>query len=52
MRVIDLDTGETVQAANDKELFEAVRGKVSEEAMSDDEIRSLIEAKAYDATDS
>jgi hypothetical protein len=52
MRVIDLDTGETVQAANDEELFVAVRGKVPEEAMSDDEIRGLIQAKAYDATDS
>jgi hypothetical protein len=52
MRVIDLPTGETVQAANDDELFQAVRGKVSEETMSDDEIRGLIETKAYDATDS
>jgi hypothetical protein len=52
MRVIDLDTGETVQAANDDELFEAVRGKIGDEAMSDEEIRRLIESKAYDATDS
>jgi hypothetical protein len=52
MRVLDLHTGETVQAANDEELFQAVRGKVPEESMSDEEIRSLIEAKAYDATDS
>lgn len=50
--MIDLDTGETVQAATDDELFAAVRGKVSEETMSDDEIRRLIESKAYEASDS
>ena len=52
MRVIDLDTGETVQAATDDELFAAVRGKLPEETTSDEEIRRLIEAKAYEATDS
>jgi hypothetical protein len=52
MRVIDLDTGDTVQAANDDDLFNVVRQQISEDEMSDDEVRRLIEEKAYSATDS
>jgi hypothetical protein len=51
MRVIDLE-GETLQAANDDDLFKAVRGHVPEEQMSDDELRTLIAEKAYSASDS
>jgi hypothetical protein len=52
MRVIDLDTGETVQAANDEELFEAVRERVPAEQLPDEDVRRLIDEKAYSATDS
>ena len=52
MRVIDLDSGDTVSAANDDELFAAVRATVSEEEVSDDQIRALIAERAYDAMDS
>jgi hypothetical protein len=52
MQVIDLDTGETVQAANDEDLFRSVRERISAEEMSDDEIRRLIAERAYSATDS
>jgi hypothetical protein len=52
MRVIDLESGETLQAANDDDLFKAVRGHVSEDELSDDEIRALIADKAYSASDS
>jgi hypothetical protein len=52
MRVIDLDTGDTVSAANDEELFAAVRAAVSDLEVSDDQLRALIAERAYDATDS
>jgi hypothetical protein len=52
MRVIDMDTGDTLQAANDDDLFRVVREQISEDDMSDDEIRRLIEERAYSATDS
>ena len=52
MRVIDLDTGDTVQAANDDDLFRVVRERLPEDEMSDDEIRRLIDERAYSATDS
>jgi hypothetical protein len=52
MRVIDLDSGETLSAANDEELFNAVRGAVPAEQMSDDEVRQLIADRAYEASDS
>ncbi len=52
MRVIDLDTGDTLQAANDDDLFKAVRERIPEEEMSDEEIRALIAGRAYSATDS
>ena len=52
MRVIDLGSGETLQAANDEDLFKTVRAHLPEEELSDDEIRQLIADKAYDASDS
>ena len=56
MRVIDLDHGVTLQAANDDDLFKAVRGHYQEtgtpEPPSDDDIREMIAAQAYEATDS
>jgi hypothetical protein len=50
--VIDLEGGDTVSAANDDELFAAVRATVPEGEMSDDQLRELIAERAYDASDS
>jgi hypothetical protein len=54
MRVIDLDSGDTLQAANDADLATAVRGYYAErgEPLSDEEAANLVSARAYDATDS
>jgi predicted small metal-binding protein len=56
MRVIDCDCGKTLQAANDEDLAEAVRKHVAEDhpdmEMSDDDVRQLVGAQAYDASDS
>ena len=56
MRVIDCDCGETLQAANDDDLVQATRRHVdeahSEMNLSDDQVRELVESKAYDASDS
>jgi hypothetical protein len=56
MRVIDLDHGVTLQAANDDDLAKAVRAHYEsarpDEQPSDDEIRQLIADQAYEATDS
>ncbi|MFL5826544.1 MAG: DUF1059 domain-containing protein [Thermoleophilaceae bacterium] len=56
MRVIECDCGATLHAANDDELFDAVRRHVDEdhpdEDLSDDQIRQKIAAQAYDASDS
>lgn len=56
MRVIDLECGHTMQAANDEDLFETVREHVDEEHadfdLSDEEIREQIAKQAYEATDS
>ena len=52
MRVIDLESGQTLQAANDDDLFKAVRAQIPEEELSDDEVRALIADKAYSASDS
>jgi predicted small metal-binding protein len=56
MRVIDCDCGETLQAANDDDLFQATRRHVDEAHsdldMSDDQVRELISSKAYEASDS
>lgn len=54
MRVIDLDTGDTLQAANDTDLTAAVHGYYAErgEPASDDEAAQLVADRAYEATDS
>src|SRR4051812_27550143 len=54
MRVIDLDTGDTLQAANDDDLRKAVAGFYADrnEPMSEDDVAQLIDRRAYDATDS
>jgi hypothetical protein len=54
MRVIDLDTGDTLQAANDVDLTTAVRGYYAErgEPLSEEEADRLVSRRAYDATDS
>jgi hypothetical protein len=52
MQVIDLDTGETVQAANEQDLLRALRDRIAPEEMSDDELRALISERSYFATDS
>ena len=56
MRVIDCDCGKTLQAANDEDLADAVRGHVAEDhpdmEMSDDQVGELVSARAYDAGDS
>ena len=51
---IDLDTGDTLQAANDDDLRKSVVGFYEErnEAMSEDDVAQLVERRAYDATDS
>jgi hypothetical protein len=51
MRVIDLHTGDTVQAANDEDLYKLVRERIPEEELSDEEVRRLIEERAYSAMD-
>ena len=56
MRVIDCDCGETLQAANDDDLFRAARRHVDEAhpdlGMDDDQVRKLVADKAYEASDS
>ena len=54
MRVIDLDTGDTLQAANDDDLRKAVAGFYEDrnEPMNEDDVARLVERRAYDATDS
>jgi hypothetical protein len=56
MKVIDLDSGVTLQAANDDDLAKAVRQHFEAnrpgDQLSDDEIRDLIADQAYEATDS
>jgi hypothetical protein len=54
MRVIDLDTGDTLQAANDEELARSVSHFYEErgEGMHDEEATRLVAERAYDASDS
>ncbi len=56
MRVIDCDCGVTLQAANDEELAESVREHVESDhpdmQLGDDDIRGMVEEKAYSAMDS
>ena len=48
--------GETLSAANDDELVEAVRQHMddrhSDEGLDDAQVRKLVDEQAYDATDS
>ena len=54
MRVIDLDTGDTLQAANDDDLKKAVAAFYADrnEPMSEDDVAQLVDRRAYDASDS
>jgi len=56
MRVIDCECGTTLQAANDDDLAGAVREHVAKEhpdmELSDDQVREMVAAQAYDAQDS
>ncbi len=55
MRVIDCDCGKTLQAANDDDLADAVRGHIAEDhpdmELSDDQVKELVAERAYDALD-
>jgi hypothetical protein len=54
MRVIDLDTGDTLQAANDDDLLEAVKAfhEYIGQEIADEEAARLVAERAYDASDS
>jgi hypothetical protein len=56
MRMLDCDCGQTLQAANDDELFQVAREHVDQDhpdmELSDDDVRGLIAQKAYEASDS
>jgi hypothetical protein len=56
MRVIDCDCGTTLQAANDDDLTGQVRQHVDEHhaemELTDEQVRELVSARAYEATDS
>jgi hypothetical protein len=56
MRVIDCDCGQTLQAANDDDLFKQTRAHVDEEhpdtEMTDEQVRELVSSRAYEASDS
>ena len=47
-----MESGDTLSAANDDELFDLVRASVPEGEQSDDDLRALIAARAYTASDS
>jgi len=55
VRVIDCDCGSTIKAANDEELVTQVTAHVAEQhpdmEMSEDEARSFVASRAYDASD-
>jgi hypothetical protein len=55
MRTIDCECGETLKAANDDDLAQAVRQHVADKhqgsEMSEDQARELVAANAYDAMD-
>jgi hypothetical protein len=54
VRVIDLDSGETLQAGDDEDLVKVVLEQLRRqgEDVSEDEVRKLVAERAYDATDS
>jgi predicted small metal-binding protein len=54
MRIIDCDCGETLQAANDDDLIKIVTKHFADEhgdQLSDDQVRELIDERAYTAAD-
>jgi hypothetical protein len=59
VRVLDCECGNTVQAANDDELRAALAKHLREHDLArqeqqpdDEQLRTLVAARAYDATDS
>jgi hypothetical protein len=54
MRVIDLDTGDTLQAANDDDLVRVVKRFYEERGkpIDDPEAQRLVSERAYEAADS
>jgi hypothetical protein len=54
MRVIDLDTGDTLQAANDEDLVRAVTAyyEARGDRIADEEAARLVAVRAYEASDS
>jgi predicted small metal-binding protein len=56
MRVIDCECGETLQAADDAELADAVRRHAAEAhpemELDDDQAKAMVAEQAYTATDS
>jgi predicted small metal-binding protein len=55
VRVIDCECGSTIKAANDDDLVRRITAHVAEDhpdmEMSEDEARTFVEARAYDADD-
>jgi len=56
MRVLDCDCGHTLQAANDDDLASQVRAHVDDEHpdmdLNDEQVRQLVDERAYEAADS
>jgi predicted small metal-binding protein len=56
MRVLDCDCGQTLQAGNDDDLAKEVRAHVDREhpdtELTEEQVRELVTAKAYEASDS
>jgi predicted small metal-binding protein len=56
MRVFDCECGTTIKAANDAELESAVRDHVAthhpDSGVGEEQVRTLVQQRAYDATDS
>jgi hypothetical protein len=54
VRVIDLDSGETLQAGDDEDLVKVVLEHLRRhgEDASEEEVRKLVAEHAYEATDS
>lgn len=55
MRVIDCECGQTLQAADDQELADAVREHVDEAhpdmELDDEQVKGMVAEQAYTATD-
>jgi Protein of unknown function (DUF1059) len=56
MRVIDCDCGQTLQAGNDDDLVKEARAHFDQEhpdeQLTDEQLRSLVSTRAYEASDS